>query len=65
MSSAEQQTQPSPEAIRQEVRKTIHQLNEMARTEKDYDEFCNAVLGKVVKMTGAHGALLWLSLIHI
>ena len=59
MSSAEQQTQHSPDAIRQEVRKTIQQLNEMARTEKDYDEFCNTVLGKVVKMTGAHGALLW------
>ncbi len=59
MSSAEHQTRTDPDAIRNEVRRTIQQLNEMARTEKDYDQFCNAVLGKVVKMTGAHGALLW------
>ena len=59
MSSAEHQTEASPDAIRDEVRRTILSLKEMAQTEKDYDQFCNTVLGKVVKMTGAHGALLW------
>ena len=59
MSSGQQQNEPTPDAIRQEVRRTIHQLNEMARTEKDFDQFCDTVLGKVVKITGAHGALLW------
>ena len=59
MSSAEHKTQPSPDAIRNEVRKTIQMLKGMAQTEKDYDQFCDAVLGNVVRMTGAHGALLW------
>ncbi len=59
MSSGQHQNEPSQDAIRQEVRRTIHQLNEMARTEKDFDHFCDTVLSKVVKITGAHGALLW------
>jgi len=59
MSTGEHQNQPTPDQIRQEVRRTIHQLNEMAQTEKDFDHFCDTVLGKVVKITGAHGALLW------
>jgi multidrug efflux pump subunit AcrA (membrane-fusion protein) len=59
MSAGEQQNNPSPSAIREEVRRTIQQLNEMASTEKDFDQFCDTVLSKVVKITGAHGALLW------
>ena len=59
MSAGEQQENPSPTAIRDEVRQTIQQLNEMASTEKDFDQFCDTVLSKVVKITGAHGALLW------
>lgn len=31
----------------------------MAATEKSFDHFCDTVLSKVVKITGAHGALLW------
>ena len=59
MSTGEQQSNPSPAAIRDEVRSTIKQLNEMASSEKDFDQFCDTVLAKVVKITGAHGALLW------
>ena len=59
MSTGEHQNEPSPEAIRQEVRRTIEQLNQMASTEKSFDSFCDTVLSKVVKITGAHGALLW------
>ncbi|MFT5301537.1 MAG: hypothetical protein ACI87E_004332 [Mariniblastus sp.] len=59
MPSSEHQDNPSPAAIRDEVRRTIQQLNEMASTEKDFDHFCDTVLAKVVKITGAHGALLW------
>ena len=58
MSSTEQ-TEASPDAIRDEVRRTIQSLKELAQTEKDYDKFCETVLGKVVKITGAYGALLW------
>ena len=59
MSTGEHQNNPTPAAIRDEVRRTIQQLNEMASTEKDFDQFCDTVLAKVVKITGAHGALLW------
>jgi hypothetical protein len=59
MSAGEHQKNPSPAAIREEVRRTIHQLNEMAGSEKNFDQFCDTVLSKVVKITGAHGALLW------
>ena len=58
MSSAEQ-TEASPDAIRDQVRRTIQFLKELSQTEKDYDQFSNTVLERVVKMTGAHGALLW------
>ena len=59
MSAGEHQNNPSPAAIREEVRRTIQQLNEMASTEKDFDQFCDTVLQKVVTITGAHGALFW------
>jgi hypothetical protein len=59
MSAGEHQNNPSPAAIREEVRRTIQQLNEMAQTEKDFDHFCDTVLKKVVTITGAHGALFW------
>lgn len=58
MSAGESQ-QGQSAAIREEVRRTIQQLNEMAQSERDFDQFCEAVLSKVVKITGAHGALLW------
>ncbi|MFK7766816.1 MAG: efflux RND transporter periplasmic adaptor subunit [Mariniblastus sp.] len=59
MSTGEQQANPSPAAIREEVRKTIHHLKEMAETEPNFDQFCDTVLNRIVKITGAHGALFW------
>ena len=59
MSTGEQQTNPLPAAIRQEVRKTIHHLKEMTETEPNFDQFCDTVLKRVVKITGAYGALFW------
>ena len=58
MSSGHQQTQSAQE-IRDEVRRTIQQLTELARTEKDFDQFSETVLANIVKITGAHGAILW------
>jgi transcriptional regulator with GAF, ATPase, and Fis domain/multidrug efflux pump subunit AcrA (membrane-fusion protein) len=46
-------------AIREEVRRTVQQLNQLAQTEADFDAFCKQVLTDVVKITGAYGALLW------
>lgn len=59
MSAAESQTENQTANIRDEVRQTIAQLNEMAASERNFDQFCNAVLSNIVKITGAHGALLW------
>lgn len=58
MSSGHQQTQSAQE-IRDEVRRTIQQLTELSRTEKDFDQFAETVLANIVKITGAHGAILW------
>lgn len=58
MSSGQQQS-PSANDIRDEVRKTIQKLSELARTEGDFDQFCEAVLSDIVKITGAHGAMFW------
>ena len=56
MSGAEERRQ---EEVKAEVRQTIRQLSEMTRSNASFDEFCDAVLSKVVHLTGAHGALLW------
>ena len=47
------------EEIKSEVRQTLAQLNELTRTQADFNQFVDTVLGKVVALTGAHGALLW------
>lgn len=47
------------EEIKSEVRQTLVQLNELTRTQADFNQFVETVLGKVVNLTGAHGALLW------
>lgn len=59
MSLDQQQQAPSTSEIRDEVRRTIQKLSELSRTEKDFDQFCSAVLSDVVKITGAHCSLLW------
>jgi transcriptional regulator with GAF, ATPase, and Fis domain len=45
--------------IKSEVRQTLVQLNELTRTQADFNQFVNTVLGRIVALTGAHGALLW------
>ena len=45
--------------IRNELRQAIRHLSEMSRSDSSFDEFCQQVLTRVVKLTGAHGALLW------
>jgi hypothetical protein len=59
MSTGQQEQSPSTSEIRDEVRRTLQKLTELARTEKDFDQFCGAVLRDVVKITGAHCSVLW------
>ena len=58
MSTGQQQS-PTTGEIREEVRRTIKKLNDLARTESNFDQFCGVVLGDVVKITGAHCGVLW------
>lgn len=60
MSAGQQnQTQASSDKIKDEVRTTVRNLTEMTRSVEDFDQFCSNVLKDVVRITGAHGALLW------
>ncbi len=59
MSTGGNNANQAAETVKMEVRQTIQQLNELTRSDANFDEFCQTVLAKVVKLTGAHGALLW------
>ncbi len=60
MSAGQQNhAQASSDQIKDEVRTTVRQLTEMTRSVEDFDQFCNHVLSDIVRITGAHGALLW------
>ena len=61
MSTSESRQSFSAEEVKAEVRQTIQQLSALTREDTTFDEFCETVLTKVVKLTGAHGALLWQS----
>lgn len=45
--------------IKEEVRQVIRRLTELSQTSEDFDQFCAEVLGRLVDITGAHGALFW------
>ena len=45
--------------IKEEVRQVIRRLTELSQTQEDFDQFCAEVLGRLVEITGAHGALFW------
>ena len=57
--NAETKRNYTADEIKSEIRKTVVQLNEIARTQSDFNQFVETVLGKIVGLTGAHGALLW------
>jgi len=59
MSTGQQQQSPTTSEIRDEVRRTLKKLNDLARTEANFDQFCDAVLNDVVKITGAYCGVLW------
>ena len=60
MSTGEsKQVDSNVEHIRTELRQAIRHLSELSRSDSSFDEFCQQVLTRVVKLTGAHGALLW------
>ncbi len=59
MSTGESKQTFTAEDVKAEVRQTIAQLSELSRSNVSFDEFCQTVLTKIVKLTGGHAALLW------
>ena len=53
------QQQANTEKLKDEVRQAVRGLAEFSRTADNYGQFCERVLDDVVRITGAHGALLW------
>ena len=45
--------------IKEEVRQVVRRLTELSQKSEDFDKFCGEVLGSLVEITGAHGALFW------
>ena len=56
--STQTETQ-NADKIKEEVRQVIRRLTELSQTQEDFDQFCAEVLGRLVEITGAHGALFW------
>lgn len=61
MSAGESKQAQNVESIKSDLRQAVRQLNELTRSDATFDEFCQQVLTKLVKLTGAHGAILWQS----
>ena len=61
MSTGESKQTYTAEDVKAEVRQTIAQLSELSRSNVSFDEFCQTVLTKIIKLTGGHAALLWQS----
>ena len=53
------QQQATTEQLKDEVRQAVRNLTEFSRTADSYSQFCERVLNDIVRITGAHGALLW------
>ena len=61
MSAGESKQTYTVEDIKSELRVAVRQLSELARSDTNFDEFCQTLLTKLVKLTGGHGAVLWQS----
>ena len=61
MSTGESKQTYTADEVKAEVRQTIGELSELSRSDVSFDEFCQNVLTKTVKLTGGHAALLWQS----
>ena len=61
MSAGESKQTYTVEDIKSELRVAVRQLSELARSDTGFDEFCQTLLNKLVKLTGGHGAVLWQS----
>lgn len=51
--------QAQVESVKSDLRQAIRQLSELSRSDVSFDQFTQQVLAQLVKLTGAHGALLW------
>lgn len=60
-SGSPSQSATSPDQIRQQVRQTFEQLRELSREAIPVEQFCEAMLARVIPLTGSHGGVVWLS----
>lgn len=58
-SGSSSQTPASADQIRQQVRQAFEQLRDLSRGDIPLDQFCQALLHRVVPLTGAHGCMVW------
>ncbi len=58
-SGSTQQSSASPEQVRQQVRQAFDQLRELSRHEIPLEQFCQAMLQRMVPLTGAYGSIVW------
>ncbi len=58
-SGATSQSSASPDQIRAQVRQAFDELRVLSRSEESLEQFCQAMLQRVVPLTGAHGCLVW------
>ncbi len=61
MSAGESKQADNVESIKSDLRQAVRQLSELSRSDATFDEFTQEILVQLVKLTGAHGALLWQS----
>ncbi len=47
------------EQKRQEIRESILALRELAQSEIGFGDFCQRVVGQIISLTAAHGAVVW------
>ena len=59
MAAGESKQTYTVDDIKSELRHAVRQLSELTRSDATFDQFCEQVLTKLVKLTGSHGSVLW------
>lgn len=59
MAAGESKQAYTVDDIKSELRLAVRQLSELTRSDATFDQFCEQVLTKLVKLTGSHGSVLW------
>ncbi len=58
-STSQSSNNAAAEQVRLQVRQAFDQLRDLSRQEIPLEQFCQALLQRVIPLTGAHGAIVW------